>query len=248
VAGRNPEGDESLEVWIIEDAAGKSAGYVCRLRDFRGGTMQVEGYELANGVSRLEATPFVLRELAEIGHKGVSSEGESASLTFVLGEHHPLHEVILEPPLYRLDRHDHYSFYVRVPDLPKFLHHIAPVLERSLAASVAAGHTGELKVSFYGGGFRLELERGRLSGAEDWSATDEDEGDAAFPDLTFLQLLFGHRSLEELERAFADCKPGEGDARVLLGALFPGVPPISGPFAEARGTFEACRGGSRTAR
>jgi hypothetical protein len=66
----------------------------------------------------------------------------------------------------------------------------------------------------------LELERGRLSGVEDWSATAEEDGDAAFPDLTFLQLLFGYRSLEELDHAFADCSPGKGDARVLLKALF----------------------------
>jgi len=49
-------------------------------------------------------------------------------------------------------------------------------------------------------------------------------GDSAFPDLTFLQLLFGYRSLEELDRSFADCRPGRGDARVLLEALFPGRP------------------------
>jgi len=224
VAGRNPESDESLEVRILEDEAGKPAGYVCHMRDFRGGTLQVERYELANGVSWLEATPFVLSELAQIAHKRASDEEKPASLTFVLGERHPLHEVIPEPPLYRLDRHDHYSFYVRVPDLSGFLRHVAPVLERRLAASVAAGHTGELKVSFYGHGLRIELERGRLSGVEDWSPTVEETGDAAFPDLTFLQLLFGHRSLEELDHAFADCWPGGGDARVLLEALFPRRP------------------------
>jgi hypothetical protein len=221
VAGRDPESDESLEVEIVEDAAGESAGYVCHARDLRNGALQVYGYELANGVSWLEATPFVLSELAEIGQKRASGEEKLASLTFVLGEHHPLHEALPEPPLYRLDRHDHYSFYVRVPDLPGFLRHIAPVLERRLAASVAAGHTGELEVSFYESGLRLELERGRVSRVEDWSPTVEERGDAAFPDLTFLQLLFGHRSLEELDSAFADCSPGEGDARVLLRALFP---------------------------
>ena len=67
---------------------------------------------------------------------------------------------------------------------------------------------------------------------EHWSPTVEEDGDAAFPDLTFLQLLFGHRSLEELDHAFADCSPGEGDARVLLGPCSPGVPLPSGPFAE----------------
>ena len=224
VAGRNPESDETLEVNIVEDAAGRSAGYVCHMRDFRGGTVQVEGYELANAVSWLEATPFVLSELAKIGHKRTSDGEKPASLTFVLGEHHPLYEVIPEPPLYRLDRRDHYSFYVRVPDLPAFLRYVAPVLEQRLASSVAAGHTGELEVSFYGDGLRLELDRGRLSKVEDWNPTVEETGDAAFPDLTFLQLLFGHRSLEELDHTFADCRPGGGDARVLLTALFPRRP------------------------
>jgi hypothetical protein len=224
VAGRDPESDESLEVRIVEDEPGESAGYVCHARDLRNGALEVYGYELANGVSWLEVTPFVLNELAETGHKRAPGEEKFASLTFVLGEHHPLHEAILEPPLYRLDRHGHYSYYVRVPDLPGFLRHIAPVLERRLATSVAAGHTGKIEVSFYGGGFRLELERGRLSGVESWSPTVEERGDAAFPDLTFLQLLFGHRSLDELDSAFADCSPGEGDARVLLRALFPRRP------------------------
>jgi hypothetical protein len=166
----------------------------------------------------------VLSELAEIGNKHASDEKKFASLTFALGEHHPLYDAIPEPPLYRLDRNDHYAFYVRVLDLPGFLYHVAPVLERRLAASVAAGHTGEVKVSFYDDGLRLELEGGRLSAVQHWSPTVEEEGNVAFPDLTFLQLLFGHRSLEELDHAFADCSPGRGDARVLLGALFPRRP------------------------
>jgi Acetyltransferase (GNAT) domain len=230
IAGRDPESDESMEVRIVENAAGSPVGFVCHTRDLRDGTLEVDGYELSNGVSWLEVKPFVLRELAEIGHKRASDEKKLASLTFALGEHHPLYDAVPEPPLYRLDRNDQYSFYVRVPDLPEFLRYVAPVLERRLAASVAAGHTCELKISFYGDGLRLELERGRLSAVEHWSATDEEEGDAAFPDLTFLQLLFGHRSLEELDHAFADCSPGEGDVRVLLDSLFPRRPSALWPI------------------
>jgi hypothetical protein len=224
VAGRDPESDESLEVRIVESESGSPAGFVYHRRDLRDGTLDVYGYELSNGVSWLEVTPFVLRDLEEIGHKHDSPEKKLASLTFALGEHHPLYDAIPEPPLYRLDRLGHYAFYVRVPDLPEFIRHIRPVLERRLAASVAAGHTGEIKVSFFGSGLRLELERGRLSAVERWSPSVEEEGNAAFPDLTFLQLLFGHRSLEELDHAFADCSPGEGDARILLDALFPRRP------------------------
>ena len=175
VAGRDPESDESLEVRIVENESGSPAGFVCHTRDLRDGTLEVYGYELANGVSWLEVTPFVLRELAEIGHKHDSHEKKLASLTFALGEHHPLYDAIPEPPLYSLDRNDHYAFYVRVPDLPEFLRHVAPVLERRLAASVAAGHTCEVKVSFYGDGLRLELERGRLSAVEQWSPSVEEQ-------------------------------------------------------------------------
>ena len=224
VAGRDPESDESLEVRIVENESSSPTGFVCHTRDLRDGTLEVYGYELSNGVSWLEVTPFVLRELAEIGHKHDSPEKKLASLTFALGEHHPLYDAIPEPPLYRLDRLGHYAFYVRVPDLPEFIRHIRPVLERRLAASVAAGYTGELKISFYGDGLRLELERGRLSSVEHWSPTVEEESNVAFPDLTFLQLLFGHRSLEELDYAFADCSPGEGNAQVLLRVLFPKRP------------------------
>ncbi len=41
-----------------------------------------------------------------------------------------------------------------------------------------------------------------------------------FPDLTFLQLLFGYRSFDELDYAFADCF-AEDEARPLVRALFP---------------------------
>src|SRR5919107_6410809 len=110
VAGRDPEGDESLELRIIEDAEGQPVGYVGFARDLRHQSMRVYGSELANGVSWLEATPFAVRQLAEIGHKQASEKERLASLTFGLGEHHPLYETIPEPPLYRLDPHRPYSY------------------------------------------------------------------------------------------------------------------------------------------
>jgi len=137
---------------------------------------------------------------------------------FWLGTEHPVYEAlprrlpVTRPP---------YAFHVRVPDLPDFLRHVAPVLERRLSESVLAGHTGELKISFYRSGLRLMLEQGQLTEVERWVPTDDDEGAAAFPDLTFLQLLLGYRSLEELDYAFADCWAESDEARALLHALFP---------------------------
>ncbi len=45
--------------------------------------------------------------------------------------------------------------------------------------------------------------------------------DAGFPDLTFLQLVCGHRTIEELEYAFADVQVPSDTARAVLHALFP---------------------------
>jgi hypothetical protein len=46
------------------------------------------------------------------------------------------------------------------------------------------------------------------------------EGDVAFPGLTFLQILFGYRSIEELRAAYPDvtCNPG---FEALINRLFP---------------------------
>jgi hypothetical protein len=91
--------------------------------------------------------------------------------------------------------------------------------------------TGEVKIGFYQKGVRLRFERGRLTGVEDWPQTSAEVSDARFPDLTFLQLLFGFRSLEELEYAFPDCQAPNNQARVILRAIFPKQPSYVWPVA-----------------
>jgi hypothetical protein len=136
-----------------------------------------------------------------------------------LGLEHPVYDALgskLEP------LRQPYSWYIRVPDVPRFIRHIAPVLERRLLASVMSGFSGELKITFYRGGLRLVFEGSKLIEVTDWQApeTNEQWEGAGFPPLVFLQLLFGHRSLEELRYAFPDCWASEEPA-LLLNALFP---------------------------
>jgi len=112
-----------------------------------------------------------------------------------------------------------------VADVPAFLRHIAPALERRLAGSVMAGHTGAIKVNLYRSRFTLVWENGRLvEVGDDYEYQRIEEGDAVFPDLTFLQLLFNYRDIDDLTRAFADCYTRTNEARVLLRALFPRRP------------------------
>src|SRR5205085_4539097 len=118
------------------------------------------------------------------------------------------------------------ALYVRVPDIAGFIRHVASVLERRLAASPLAGHTGELRLSFYRDGLIMALLRGRLARVDRWQPSlqvtgqewgmpshDERRASAMFPDLSFLQLLFGFRSLDDLEAALPDCIVRTTEAR-----------------------------------
>ena len=141
------------------------------------------------------------------------------AIRFALGLEHAAYVALdakLGPP-----RHP-YGWYVRVPDLPGFIRHIAPVLEKRLVASVMDGFSGELNITFYRGGVHLAFARDKLTDVTDWSAPETNvrwDG-AGFPPLVFLQLLFGHRSLDELRYAFPDCWADEEPA-LLLNTLFP---------------------------
>jgi hypothetical protein len=105
--------------------------------------------------------------------------------------------------------------------LPGFLRHIAPVLERRIAESAVVGCSGDLKLSFYRSGLMMKLADGKLIGVEPWQPTPEDPGAAAFPALTFLQLLFGYRTIPELRESFADCWTESDEAQAVLAAMFP---------------------------
>jgi hypothetical protein len=229
--GRGEKNVQRLRWEIIEHTGtGEPAGYIAHPEYSWEVSCPVMAYELKPGLSWLEVTPSVVRHMWELGGTICEGEGRTRSaFTFALGANHPVYEVMrdnlprVRPP---------YCWYLRVPDLPGFLHHLAPVLERRLDESLIPGFSGQLRISFYRSGLRLGFERGRLSLVEPWQpGPKENEGDIAFPDLTFLQLLFGHRTLDELKQSRADCWWNSDRERLLLTALFPRKPSQLLPIA-----------------
>ncbi len=163
-----------------------------------------------------------LRQEATVLNATRAADKQLTNLSFDLGQAHPIYEA-LEPDLEKQTRP--YGWYVRVPDIPAFLRHITPALERQLAASVMAGHTGACQINLYRSRFVMVWEEGRLKEVIDgYEPKRLGDGDANFPELTFLQLLFGFRSFDELITSFVDCYPGNSTTRVLLRALFPKRP------------------------
>jgi hypothetical protein len=110
------------------------------------------------------------------------------------------------------------------------LQHIAPVLERRLVESPLVKHTGELKLNFYRHGLTLNFKAGKLIAVDTWRPKSFEEGDVLFPDRTFLQVLFGFRSLKELEAAFPDCYHQNDQGRALIEVLCPKRPSAVWPL------------------
>ncbi|MBV6395259.1 MAG: hypothetical protein HFACDABA_00834 [Anaerolineales bacterium] len=209
-----------FELRIIEDARGKRIGYFQHPNHLGLTGLTAVGYELQPGASWLGVTPAVVRYLWATGEKYARRDKQTrVSFGFMLGTEHPAYEALADSlPVVR----DPYAWYLRVADLPGFLRHIAPVLEKRLAESIACGYSGSLKISFYTSGLRMLFRNGKLKKVETWKpVNNDDEGDAAFPGRTFLQALFGYRSFDELRYAFKDCHYENINARVLLNILFP---------------------------
>jgi hypothetical protein len=222
LCGQSAKNVDRLEYRIIERAAAKEMlGYIAHpWYDWDSGLI-ARFFELKAGVSWLEVSPSVARYLWRVGGEYAQRDGKPEKRTtysFWFGSQHPSYDIFRD----RLPRRrDPYAWYVRVPDLPAFLHAIAPALERHVAESAIVGYSGEVHISFYRSGLRLRLENGRFAAIEPWMPSPEQHGEAAFPDLSFLQLVFGYRSFEELEQSYADCWYGNDEARVLLNTLFP---------------------------
>jgi GNAT superfamily N-acetyltransferase len=226
--GRTRTSDDWIEIRVVDTAEGEPVGFLTHSPKLRRKRMTTWVYELKSGISWLAATPSVLRYILATGEAYAAEEGRETgeertceACELGLGVEHPVYDVIGDwlPHI-----HKPYAWYVRVADLPGFLGHIAPVLERRLAESALVGHTGKLEISFYRDGLRIAFENGRLKEVERWQPRPTDRSDAGLPDLTFLQLLFGYRALEELDYAFADCWARNDAVRALLNVLFPKQP------------------------
>jgi hypothetical protein len=222
-----------FELRIVESASGEPVGCLAHAHFNwnRGWMFPVVLYEIKPGVSWAMVTPSVIRYMQVTGEAQAARDGLDAwdAYAFALGERHPVYDVLTT----RLPRvRKPYAWYLRVPDLPVFLRHICPVLERRLKESPYDGHSGELKITFYRSGLKLTFDQGHLTSIDLWKPEPQGHsGDAAFPGLTFLQLVFGYRSFDDLATAFPDCLYETDDAYGLLSACFPRRPSDLWPIA-----------------
>ncbi|MGC9350312.1 MAG: GNAT family N-acetyltransferase [Anaerolineae bacterium] len=227
--GQSVENVQARALRVIETPDGEPVGFVAHALKLWGNTLFLDLYELKPGVSWWRVTPSVLRYLKETGasyeaHLPSEMDRSFERVAFGLGRDHPVYAVVTD---WLPKTREPYAWYIRVSDLPAFLRLIAPILKARLAGSILVGYSGTLKLDFYRAGIRVNFEQGAVTEIAPWPWGNESDHErrsggafVRFPDLTFLQLLFGYRSLDELQHAHADCG-GNLEGRLLVAALFP---------------------------
>jgi len=205
---------------IIENRGDEAVGFILHAPSVWNPVISMWCYELKAGVSWLEVTPSVIRYLVAIGKEYAAQKDdiELVGYNFNLGADHPAYQV-MPAQLPRVNKP--YAWYIRVADVPDFLRHIGPVLEKRLAESYVVGYNGDLKLSFYRAGVKLSFEKGKLKDVESYLPKDQEDADVLFPELTFLRVLFGHESFQSVENSFPDCYARSDQGRALTPVLFP---------------------------
>lgn len=209
---------------VIETMGGERVGILNHRRYVYQGRHTSHCYEILPQFAWDEVTPFMLRELArQAAQLEIEDQKPLTKLGWFLQSNHPFYEMFPErtAPLF-----GGYAWYVRVPDMPAFLQRLAPLFEKRVAASNFRGLTDTLRLNFYRDGVELNFENGKLNSAQAWRATAGDFGqsgfgNAAFPELTFLKILFGYRSRAELQEMYSDCIMDSDKTTALIDVLFP---------------------------
>jgi len=207
------------EIYIIENNKKEQVGFIGIPPVKWGKNSTLTIYEITPDFSWSEVTPSVIRFLWKKGEElAKEQKQEQKMFGFWLGETHPAY-LVTETQLPREIKP--YAYYLRVPDLAAFLKTIQPVLETRLKESAFANYTGELKLNFYRDGLSLSFENGQLKTVKNLSFDELENSSAAFPPLTFVHMVFGYRTIDEIKYMHKDCGTKDDLTAHLLDALFP---------------------------
>ncbi|VAW36454.1 hypothetical protein MNBD_CHLOROFLEXI01-2004 [hydrothermal vent metagenome] len=218
----NPESMYARQFLLVETAVSPSKPIAYVEYKQWGKTYSVRELGVLSGHSWRAVGLFLMRHFQKMAADLQEKKGKQLhGVTFILGQAHPIYEA-LGSQLEKQKRP--YAWFIRVPDIPAFLRHIHPVLEQRLAASVLAGHSGTSKLNLYQQHLSLRFESGKLKEVGSYTPKRIEDGDIYFPGTTFLQLVFGHATLDELNAVHADCHARNVEAAVLFNILFPKKP------------------------
>lgn len=219
--GREPLSCDRCGIYLVEDASGSPAGMVTAFSQGGKNKLVVRRVDLLPECNRYLAAKVITHRIWQIGKEDAAKAGNPFSaLQFSLGRSHLMYDLLGDA---LLRPREPYAWYMRVTDIIAFLNQLHPVLEERFKASEFAGFNGKITLMLEYQGLEMAFEGGKLQPITAQPLLNWGDADALFPGQTFLQLLFGYRSLADLMHAFADIETKE-PARHLLNVLFPVQP------------------------
>jgi hypothetical protein len=219
---RHPKSSLVRTTYIITDANDRAVGYVVLMVSPYMPQVLCPAYVVDDTTSHLETCVDVFRGIRQIAETFYAENTPDMPKTvrFDSGVDETVHRIVDTFTLSKV-RPTTYAWYLRVPNLPGFLKTIAPVLERRLKGSGANNYTGDFSIHLYDTtALILKFETGKLVDVTRERMLPEWNANLGFPYHSFLSILFGHRSLEELRLAYPEIGVNR-TGRVLLDALFP---------------------------
>lgn len=206
----------SVHYFIIENRQAEGVGY-CGIRDFSDAAeLEILEYVVGDKASYLDTFDDVAWAA-----KQYASEKDShlSYMVFDSGIHPTVSTLVRKSPGGITNRPT-YAWYIRAASVAHLIQKIAPVLERRLQGSGAHHYTGQVKFAFHDKtGLLMNFEGGKLIDASDIEQ-DFRGADGAFPWHSFLNLVLGHHTLDDLRAVFPDAYANK-TAAVLLEILFP---------------------------
>lgn len=218
---RSPDAPFYIHLHVIVSADGEDVGYIAWTahpsRNFMGVMSYIVG-EKASYVDTFEDVMCGIRAFTERFY-AQRPENKPTRIMFDGGVTSTMDTLIERTPS-GVARETIYAWYIRVEDIAGFIRKIAPVLERRLVRSGANRFTGTIKIGFYDlTGLTMLFENGCIKDVTHGELFQND-ADAAFPYHYFLNVVFGHRTVKELNHILPECY-ADRTAAVVLGALFP---------------------------
>lgn len=202
---------------VIVNQSGRDVGYISYQLGYTFRRCALQEYAVGPETSYLATFDDVMRALKEIGEGHQTVKGETPDRIHLNNSlPHPVMQMVRSGggQVYSTN----YAWFIRVPDMPKLLKLIAPVLESRIEDSGAHRYTGEMTVGFHTQkGIKFHFEDGKI---KDVTTEELYWADAAFPFDTFINVVFGHRTLDEIRRILPDAYANK-KAYLLLDVMFP---------------------------
>jgi hypothetical protein len=138
--------------------------------------------------------------------------------TFWLGEGHPVYPILgITAP----ERRNPFCWYLRIGDLPGFLKLLTPVFEERIFSSPYSNYSGEFKIVSDQDFIVFTLNAGKINQIEAYEQSISLANvEASFPNSAFIRLLFGQRSLFELDMMNIGLNYRDRFSSEMLNALF----------------------------